>query len=67
MGIKDNYENFLKKSFREALEFGKELPAEDLKLMKKLGINLDELREGVKPIHKDLDEEEYAKVYKDIL
>lgn len=62
LGIKENYENFLKKSFKESLEFGREMTEEDLKLLRKLGMNPDELKEGVKPIHKDLNEDQFAEV-----
>ena len=62
LGIKENYESFLKKTFRESLEFGMEMSEEDLKLMKKWGMNPEELKEGIKPIHKDLDEDQLAEV-----
>jgi len=66
LGIKDNFESFLKRNVKETLEFGEEMSEENLKLMKKFGINFDELKEGVKPIHKELDQDKIVEVFSSI-
>ncbi len=46
---------------QEQLELGKDISLEEMKFAKKFGVNIDELKENVKPVHKDLDEEQFLK------
>lgn len=63
LGIKENFEAFLKQNVKEHMEFGLNIPEENLKWIKKMGLNVEELKSGIKPIHKDLSEEQMAEVF----
>lgn len=66
LGQKDNYASFIKDRVAESLEFGLNITKEDEALLKKSGINFEEIKENTKQIFNNENKDEKSKAIYDV-
>lgn len=62
LGLKENYENYLKQMTISQFQAGKEFGKNEKEYLEKAGIDFEALKAETKQIYKDYGEEDYLKV-----